>query len=237
MSSQAASLALKTSDLWKQYSMGQVTVDALRGVNLEVPAGRFVVLLGSSGCGKTTLVNLAGGLDTPTRGALSVFGQDLAGLDDTQLTHFRRETVSFVFQMFNLVPTLTALENVQLVGQLVGNEKLAVQMLENVGLSQRMDQLPSQLSGGEQQRVAIARALVKQPRLLLADEPTGALDSETGREVLRLLWDETRRRDMTALMVTHEAGFERIGDMVIRMRSGEIVEVAKGEALDPRKLD
>lgn len=237
MTDTAPDAAVVTRNLWKQYAMGEVTVDALRGIDLELPAGRFVVMLGPSGCGKTTLVNLAGGLDTPTSGDISVFGESLTGMDETRLTAFRRESVGFVFQLFNLVPTLTARENVELVGQLVGKEGLSAGLLERVGLGERMDQLPAQLSGGEQQRVAIARALVKQPRLLLADEPTGSLDSETGRGVLALLWNETRERDMTAVMVTHEAGFERIGDLVIRMRSGEIVEVQEGEALDPRRLE
>lgn len=228
--------ALLARDLWKQYLMGDITVNAVRGVDLELPAGRFVVLVGPSGSGKTTLLNLAGGLDAPTRGELIVFGQRLSGMNEEQLTEYRRETVGFVFQMFNLVPTLTALENVRLVAQLVGKDELARSLLAEVGLERQADQLPAQLSGGEQQRVAIARALVKQPRLLLADEPTGALDFEAGRDVLALLWDETRRRDMTVLMVTHNTAFARVGDLVIRLRSGEVVEVAEGEAIHPQDL-
>ena len=231
-----ASSSIVAQDVWKQYLMGDVTVDALRGVSLELPAGRFVVLVGPSGSGKTTLLNLAGGLDVPTRGELTVFGRRLSGMDDAQLTGYRREAVGFVFQMFNLVPTLTALENVRLVAQLVDKDELARGLLADVGLERQADQLPAQLSGGEQQRVAIARALVKQPRLLLADEPTGALDFETGREVLGLLWQETRRRGMTVLMVTHHTGFARIGDIVVRLRSGEVVEVTEGEGVDPREL-
>jgi putative ABC transport system ATP-binding protein len=167
---------------------------------------------------------------------LTVFGQLLSGMGDEALTRYRRETVGFVFQMFNLVSTLTALENVLLVAQLVGTDDLAAQALSDVGLERQAEQLPAQLSGGEQQRVAIARALVKQPRLLLADEPTGALDFETGREVLSLLWEETRRRDMTVLMVTHHTGFARVGDEVISLRSGEVVEVSEGEGVHPREL-
>jgi len=211
-------------------------VQALRGVDVELPAGRFVVLLGPSGSGKTTLLNLAGGLDVPSRGSLSVFGQRIDDLGEEELTTFRRETVGFVFQMFNLVPTLTALENVRLIGQLVGTDDLAEDMLAAVGLADRANQLPSQLSGGEQQRVAIARALVKQPRLMLADEPTGSLDTKTGRDVLSLLWDETRRRGMTVMMVTHNLGFAALGDIVVSLRSGEVIEVAQGEALHPRTL-
>ncbi|MEN6546777.1 MAG: ABC transporter ATP-binding protein, partial [Armatimonadia bacterium] len=213
--------------------MGDVTVEALRGVNLQLPAGRFVVLVGPSGSGKTTLLNLAGGLDTPTRGELTVFGRRLSGLDEEQLTQYRRETVGVVFQMFNLVPTLTALENVRLVAQLVAKDELSRRLLEEVGLGERADQLPSQLSGGEQQRVSIARALVKEPQLLLADEPTGSLDFETGRDILTLLWEETRRRDMTVLMVTHNPAFARVADLVVRLRSGEVVEVGAGEAVNP----
>jgi len=228
--------AVVAEDVWKQYFMGDVTVDALRGVNLQLPAGRFVVLVGPSGSGKTTLLNLAGGLDTPTRGELTVFGQRLSGLDEDQLTQYRRRTVGFVFQMFNLVPTLTALENVRLVAQLVAKDELSRHLLEEVGLGERADQLPSQLSGGEQQRVSIARALVKEPQLLLADEPTGSLDFETGRDILGLLWEETRRRDMTVLMVTHNPAFARVADLVVKLRSGEVVEVGAGEAINPREL-
>lgn len=231
-----AQIAVDAVDVWKQYFMGDVTVEALRGVNLQLPAGRFVVLVGPSGSGKTTLLNLAGGLDTPTRGELTVFGRRLSGLDEEQLTQYRRETVGFVFQMFNLVPTLTALENVRLVAQLVAKDELSRRLLEEVGLGERADQLPSQLSGGEQQRVSIARALVKEPQLLLADEPTGSLDFETGRDILTLLWEETRRRDMTVLMVTHNPAFARVADLVVRLRSGEVVEVGAGEAVNPREL-
>ena len=230
------SSALIARDVWKEYQLGDVTVRALRGVDLELPAGQFVVLLGPSGSGKTTLLNLAGGLDIPSRGRLLAFGSPLEQMDDRQLTAYRRETVGFVFQLFNLVPTLTALENVQLIGELVGRRDLALPMLESVGLADRANQLPSQLSGGEQQRVAIARALVKQPRLLLADEPTGSLDTETGREVLSLLWAETRRRGMTVMMVTHNLSFARMGDVVIRLRSGEVTEVERGEGTDPQSI-
>ncbi len=216
--------------------MGDVTVDALRGVDLDLPAGCFVMLLGPSGSGKTTLLNLAGGLDTPTRGEVIVFGQRLSGMNEEQLTRYRRETVGFIFQMFNLVPTLTALENVRLVAQLVGNDPLSQGALADVGLEHQADQLPAQLSGGEQQRVAIARALVKQPRLLLADEPTGSVDFETGIEVLSLLWEETRRRDMTVIMVTHDTNLASMGDLAIRLHSGEVVEVSEGAALHPREL-
>jgi putative ABC transport system ATP-binding protein len=231
-----ASAAVSARDVWKEYQLGHVTVQALRGVDLDLPGGRFVVLLGPSGSGKTTLLNLAGGLDLPTRGALTVFGQRLSDMNEQQLTDYRRETVGFVFQMFNLVPTLTALENIRLIAQLVGTDGLAPEVLAAVGLADRAHQLPSQLSGGEQQRVAIARALVKQPKLLLADEPTGSLDAETGRDVLTLLWNETRRRGMTVMMVTHNLSFATMGDTVVRLRSGEVVEVGPGEAKPPSEI-
>ena len=228
--------AVVARDLWKQYPMGDVTVDALRGVDLELPAGRFVVLVGPSGSGKTTLLNLAGGLDIPSRGELTVFGRALSGMDEDRLTAYRRETVGFIFQMFNLVPTLTALENVRLVAQLVGTDDLSEQALADVGLADRADNLPSQLSGGEQQRVAIARALVKQPDLMLADEPTGALDFETGRQVLSVLWQQTRSRQMTVIMVTHNTPLARMGDLVVRLRSGEVVGIEPGEAIPPNEI-
>jgi len=228
--------AVVAKDLWKQYPMGDVTVDALRGVDLDLPAGRFVVLVGPSGSGKTTLLNLAGGLDIPSRGELTVFGRALSGMDEDRLTAYRRETVGFIFQMFNLVPTLTALENVRLVAQLVGTDDLSEQALADVGLADRADNLPSQLSGGEQQRVAIARALVKQPDLMLADEPTGALDFETGRQVLSVLWQQTRSRQMTVIMVTHNTPLARMGDLVVRLRSGEVVGIEPGEAIPPSEI-
>jgi len=228
--------ALVARDIWKQYPMGDVTVDALRGVNIELPAGQFIVLLGPSGSGKTTLLNLAGGLDVPTRGELTVFGRRITGIDDKQLTDYRRETVGFIFQMFNLVPTLTALENVRLVAQLTGTDHLSRKVLADVGLEEFADHLPSQLSGGQQQRVAIARALVKQPRLLLADEPTGAIDFETGLQVLSVLWRETRRRGMTVMMVTHNPTYAQMGDIVVYLRSGEVVDVQKGAAIPPEEI-
>lgn len=225
--------AVVARGLRKDYPLGDVTVQALRGVDLDLPAGKFVVMLGPSGCGKTTLLNLIGGLDIPTAGELSAFGRRLSDLNEARLAEYRREDVGFVFQMFNLVPTLTALENVLLIEQLVGGEGRSASVLESVGLGEFGDHLPSQLSGGQQQRVAIARALVKQPRLLLADEPTGALDVQTGREVLSVLWHETRSRDMTLIMVTHNPVFAHIGDLVVTMRDGMVVEVVEGEARDP----
>jgi putative ABC transport system ATP-binding protein len=222
----SASTALRLTNLVKAYGSGEVAVHALRGISLQVPAGQFVVVLGPSGSGKTTLMNLAGGMEPPTAGTVEVAGQDLAGLDDAGLTAFRRDTVGFVFQFFNLVPTLTALENVQLVAELVGRTELeaSTNALRAVGLDGRADHFPSALSGGEQQRVAIARAIVKDPPVLLCDEPTGSLDLETGRQVLAVLHRLSRDGGRTVLLVTHNAAIATIADRVIRMRSGEIVE-------------
>ena len=191
-------------DVHKRYGEGIAAVDALRGVSLEIPRGVFAVLLGPSGSGKTTLLNLVGGIEQPTSGRLVVDGEELGDLSPGELTRFRREHVGFVFQFFNLVPTLTALENVQLVAELVGGgEKESRDALENVGLADRADHFPGALSGGEQQRVAIARAIVKSPPLLLCDEPTGSLDLVTGRQVLATLRDLNNKKDITVLLVTH----------------------------------
>lgn len=232
----AVSASVIARGLWKRYPMGDVTVEALRGIDLDLPVGRFAVLLGPSGSGKTTLLNLTGGLDVPSEGSLRVCGHELSGMSEARLTEFRRTTVGFVFQLFNLVPTLTALENVRLVAQLVGRDQRAEGVLAAVGLADQANHLPSQLSGGEQQRVAIARALVKSPRLLLADEPTGALDAATGLRVISLLWEQTRQSDMTVLMVTHNEALAAMGDVVVRLRSGEVVEVSEGTGARPEEV-
>jgi putative ABC transport system ATP-binding protein len=209
-------------NVWKTYSMGEVEVHALRGVDFQIEAGQFVVFLGPSGCGKTTMLNMIGGMDTPTSGHVLVGGEDIAGYDDTDLTSYRRETVGFVFQFFNLVPTLTARENVQLAADLVANPRRVQNALEAVGLGPRADHFPSELSGGEQQRVAIARALVKNPPLLLADEPTGELDIATGKQVLTALRQVVDEESRTVLMVTHNSVIADMADVVVRMRDGRI---------------
>jgi len=208
----------------KEYEVGDATVYALRGVSLDIPEGQFVVLLGPSGSGKTTLLNLVGGLDAPSRGRIWVGDSEITDLDESSLTMYRRNTVGFVFQFFNLVPSLTAGENVEMVAELTGNKDRATPALRSVGLSERIDHFPAQLSGGEQQRVAIARALAKGPSILLGDEPTGDLDYDTGKMILGLMRSINRSESTTMLIVTHNVAISRMADRVIRMRSGEIVE-------------
>jgi putative ABC transport system ATP-binding protein len=211
--------------LSKRYGEGAVTVDAVREVSLAIGSGEFVVVLGPSGSGKTTLLNLIGGIEQPTSGDVNVDGTDLAGLDGGELTAYRRGTLGFVFQFFNLVPTLTARENVQLVAELDGPdaEQRSVEALRSVGLEDRLDHFPGALSGGQQQRVAIARALVNRPPLLLCDEPTGSLDLAMGRQVLALLRQATGD-GRTVLTVTHNAAIAAMADRVVRMGSGRLVE-------------
>ncbi|GAA1801064.1 ABC transporter ATP-binding protein [Actinomadura chokoriensis] len=215
----------------KTYGTGHARVHALRGVDLEVPRGEFVVLLGPSGSGKTTLLNLIGGIEPATEGEVTAGGRDISGLGEDARTAYRRDTVGFVFQFFNLVPSLTALENVRLVAELTGrgDRERSRAALAAVGLAERGGHFPAQLSGGEQQRVAIARAIAKDPALLLCDEPTGALDLETGRGVLRVLQD-LNREGRTVLVVTHNAAIAAIAHRVVRMRSGRVVEVTVNPA-------
>lgn len=219
-------MTIQMTGVWKTFGEGHTAVDALRNVNLVAPQGEFSVILGPSGSGKTTLLNLVGAIDDATSGRIEVAGQDLGNLDIDGQVRFRRESVGFVFQFFNLIPTLTAAENVELVADLTldnGAER-AAEVLSQVGLGDRMHHFPSQLSGGEQQRVAIARALVKQPPILLCDEPTGELDFETGRMILDLIQGVSRESNQTVLLVTHNAAIGDIADRVLRLRSGEIVE-------------
>ena len=210
----------------KTYGEGVAEVHALRGVDLSIPAGQLIVLLGPSGSGKTTLLNLVGAIDDATAGSVIVDGIDVGALDDRGRVEFRRTRVGFIFQFFNLIPTLTAAENVELVAELTRSDgaDLALETLGQVGLGDRTGHFPAQLSGGEQQRVAIARALVKQPPVLLCDEPTGELDFETGRMILALLRRLNRENGQTVVLVTHNAAVGEMADRVIRLRSGEIVE-------------
>ena len=222
----------------KEYTMGAVTVQALRGVSFQVAEGELVVVLGPSGSGKTTILNLLGGLDTPTRGRVVVQGVDIARFDEEQLTNYRRRTTGFIFQFFNLIPTLTALENVALVAELGADCLDPGEMLAAVGLADRADHFPSELSGGEQQRVAIARALVKNPRLLLADEPTGNLDHETSLRVLQVIHDVNLEQQKSVVMVTHNNAIAGMAHRVLRMRSGELVEVVENaHPAEPASLE
>ncbi|MCZ7662272.1 MAG: ABC transporter ATP-binding protein [Thermoleophilia bacterium] len=211
--------------LSKTYGEGRAAVRALKSVDLNIAPGQFVVVLGPSGSGKTTLLNLIGGIESPSAGRLLIDGVDVAAMSVEERTTYRRERVGFVFQFFNLIPTLSALENVQLVAELVKGDAEAAsrRALERVGLNSRVDHFPSALSGGEQQRVAIARAVVKEPPLLLCDEPTGSLDLDTGRQILALLRAAGRRDGRTLLLVTHNSVIARVADRVVRMRSGEVV--------------
>jgi putative ABC transport system ATP-binding protein len=219
---------LRLRSVVKTYGAGEVAVHALRGVDLQVDAGTFVVLLGPSGSGKTTLLNVVGAIESPTSGEIHVGGEDIARLDAEARTTYRRDRVGFVFQFYNLIPTLTARENVALIGELTGaSEDGRVDgALADVGLTDRAEHFPGQLSGGEQQRVSIARALIKRPSLLLCDEPTGALDLETGRSVLALLRQVNRDRGCTVLLVTHNSAIAGMADRVVKLRSGEVVDDA-----------
>ena len=207
----------------KQYKMGEVTISALRDVSFTVEKGEICVIVGASGAGKTTLLNILGGMDTLTTGKVMLGGNEISSYNARQLTRYRRYDVGFVFQFYNLVPSLTALENVELAAQICPNPRPADEMLRAVGLGERMKNFPAQLSGGEQQRVAIARALAKNPQLLLCDEPTGALDYNTGKEILKLLQDTARQTGMTVIIITHKSALTAMADRVIQLKSGSVL--------------
>ncbi|MDE2132116.1 MAG: ABC transporter ATP-binding protein [Betaproteobacteria bacterium] len=218
-----------TRGLSKTYQMGEVAVHALRGVDLELYPGEFVVLLGASGSGKSTLLNILGGLDTPTSGEVYYLDHDLAKATADDLTRYRREHVGFVFQFYNLIPSLTALENVALVTEIATRPMDPEAALEMVGLAGRAQHFPAQLSGGEQQRVAVARAVAKRPDVLLCDEPTGALDYSGGKIVLEVLARVNRELGTTTVVITHNAAIAAMADRMIRISSGEIVETRRNE--------
>ena len=225
----ATTPAFEAVGITKVYRMGEVEVHALRGVSLKVWDGEFVVILGPSGSGKSTLLNVLGGLDAPTAGVVRYREHDLAQPDDRVLTAYRREHVGFVFQFYNLVPSLTARENVALAAEIAPRPLPVEDALARVGLSARMDHFPSQLSGGEQQRVAIARAIAKRPDVLLCDEPTGALDAATGRSVLEVLDRVNRELGTTVAVITHNASIAAMADRVVRMADGRIAEETRNE--------
>lgn len=223
--------------LTKTYGSGQSAVRALRGVNLDLPEGELVVLLGASGSGKSTLLNIVGGLDRPTSGQLWFRGKELSGASARELTEYRRRHVGFVFQFYNLMASLTARENVALVTEIAEKPLSPVEALALVGLSERIDHFPSQLSGGEQQRVAIARAIAKQPSVLLCDEPTGALDSATGIRVLEALRNVNASMGSTTLLITHNAGVADMADRVVILSDGDVKEERHNEhPVEPREL-
>lgn len=230
--------AFAMQGLTKVFGSGPSRVEALRGVDLTVPAAELVVLLGPSGSGKSTLLNILGGLDSATSGSLFYFNQDLGGMDESELTQYRRQHIGFVFQFYNLMPSLTALENVQLVTEIAENPMDAAEALAMVGLENRQDHFPAQLSGGEQQRVAIARAIVKRPRVLFCDEPTGALDSKTGRTVLNVLQEVNRELGTTIFIVTHAASTAAMAHRVIHFADGRISkEVENQHVLSAAEID
>ena len=213
----------------KTYHMGEVAINALHDTSFSVEKGELVVIVGPSGAGKTTLLNILGGMDTLTTGRVSLDGREISALNRRELTTYRRHDVGFVFQFYNLVGNLTALENVELANQICKDPLDAEEILRDVGLGSRMNNFPSQLSGGEQQRVAIARALAKNPKLLLCDEPTGALDYQTGKTILKLLQDTGRKTGMTVIIITHNAALTAMADRVIRVKNGTVVDVTVNE--------
>ena len=221
----------------KNYPMGQLTVTALKNVSVQIKKGEFLVVLGPSGSGKTTLLNLIGGIDSASSGSIKVNGTEVTTLDERGLNNYRRENIGFIFQFFNLIPTLTAGENVQLAAELVPRPREVAAVLDAVGLKERADHFPSELSGGEQQRVAIARALVKDPPILLGDEPTGDLDFETGKRILSTIRAINRETAKTVIIVTHNTAIGQIADRILRISSGEIIELSENPSpLDPENL-
>ena len=216
-------------DVGKTYHMGEVNINALHDASFEIEKGELVVIVGPSGAGKTTLLNILGGMDTLSEGTVRLDGVEISQFNRKQLTEYRRHDVGFVFQFYNLVGNLTALENVELANQICKNPLDAEQILKEVGLGHRMKNFPSQLSGGEQQRVAIARALAKNPKLLLCDEPTGALDYQTGKAILQLLQDTGRKTGMTVIIITHNGALTAMADRVIKVRSGTVTSVKVNE--------
>jgi len=216
---------MRLSDVNRTFQLGELAIEVLRGISLEILTGEFLAILGPSGSGKTTLLNLIGGMDRPTSGSVTFDGLELSSADNRMLTEYRRNQIGFIFQFFNLVPNLTAIENVAVATEICDHPRDADEELARVELTDRRDHFPAQLSGGEQQRVAIARAIAKDPKLLLCDEPTGSLDLETGRRVLRLLVDLTRNLNKTVVVITHNTAIADVADRVVHLGSGRIREI------------
>jgi len=215
------------------YQSGDVRIDALKDVGFTIEKGEICVIVGQSGAGKTTLLNILGGMDKLTSGRILLDGKDISGFNKRQMATYRRRDIGFVFQFYNLIPNLTALENVEIASHLSKDPMNPTEVLDKVGLTDRADNFPAQLSGGEQQRVSIARALAKNPKLLLCDEPTGALDYETGKQILQILQDCSRQRGMTVIIITHNSALTAMADRVIRVRSGRISSVTVNENAVP----
>ena len=226
---------VKLHNITKIYKIGEVEIRAVDGIDFSIHKGEFVVIVGPSGAGKTTVLNILGGMDTATSGSLVVDGEEITKYSARQLTGYRREDIGFVFQFYNLVPNLTALENVELALQICKDPLDARTVLEEVGLTDRMDNFPAQLSGGEQQRVSIARALAKNPKLLLCDEPTGALDYNTGKAILKLLQDMCRERGMTVIVITHNSALAPMADRLIKIKNGRVSKMEINE--NPVSID
>ncbi len=226
---------VKLEGITKIYKMGEVEIRAVDGVDFSIHKGEFAVIVGPSGAGKTTVLNILGGMDTATSGTITVDGEDITRYNGKQLTSYRRDDIGFVFQFYNLMPNLTALENVELAMQICKEPLDAKEVLTDVGLGDRLDNFPAQLSGGEQQRVSIARALAKSPKLLLCDEPTGALDYNTGKAILKLLQEMCRKRSMTVIVITHNSALAPMADRLIKIKNGKVSEMKVNE--NPVSID
>ena len=220
---------VKLENITKIYHMGEVEIRAVDGIDFSIQKGEFVVIVGPSGAGKTTVLNILGGMDTASGGRITVDGQDITKYSERQLTGYRRDDIGFVFQFYNLIPNLTALENVEMALQICRNPLDARAVLKEVGLEERMDNFPAQLSGGEQQRVSIARALAKNPKLLLCDEPTGALDYNTGKAILKLLQEMCREKGMTVIVITHNSALAPMADRLIKIKNGKVSKMYLNE--------
>ncbi len=226
---------IEVKNLCKIYQMGEVKIKAIENVNFTIDKGELVVILGPSGAGKTTILNILGGMDSPSSGSIIIDGTNISKYNSKELTKYRRYDIGFVFQFYNLVQNLTALENVSLANQICKNPKDAKKSLKDVGLADRINHFPAQLSGGEQQRVSIARALAKNPKLLLCDEPTGALDSKTGKKIIKLLQDTCHKTNTTTIIITHNAIISEIADKVIKVKNGTIESININK--NPKKVE